>query len=79
VFVYCGTQEKLGRFKQGIGNMLRQHWLDYDFMALAVLLGGLGFLELLVLSIPKFRGLLSPATRRDAFSVARAVRRVRLR
>jgi len=31
--------------------MLTQHWLDYDFVALAVLLGGLGLVELLVLSI----------------------------
>jgi hypothetical protein len=25
--------------------MLAQHWLDYDFVALAVLLGGLGLAE----------------------------------
>jgi hypothetical protein len=28
-----------------------QHWLEYDFVALAVLLAGIGFVELIVLSI----------------------------
>ena len=37
-------------FKQGMDTMLRQHWLDYDFVALAVLFIGLGVVELLALS-----------------------------
>ena len=28
-----------------------RHWLEYDFVALAVLLVGIGFVELIVLSI----------------------------
>jgi len=32
-------------------NMLRQHWLDYDPVALAVLVIGLAIVELLALSI----------------------------
>jgi len=28
-----------------------RHWLEYDPVALAVLLGGVGFVELIVLSI----------------------------
>jgi hypothetical protein len=31
--------------------MLGRHWLDYDYVALAVLVIGLGFVELLALSI----------------------------
>ena len=31
--------------------MLRQHWLEYDSVALAVLIAGLGLVELLALSI----------------------------
>jgi hypothetical protein len=31
--------------------MLSQHWLDYDSVALVVLLVGLGLVELLVLGI----------------------------
>jgi hypothetical protein len=31
--------------------MRRRHWLDYDFVALAVLVIGLGIIELLALSI----------------------------
>jgi hypothetical protein len=34
-----------------MGSMLRQHWLDYDAVALMVLIVGLGLVELLVLSI----------------------------
>ena len=28
-----------------------RHWLEYDFVAVAVLLAGIGFVELIVLSI----------------------------
>jgi hypothetical protein len=28
-----------------------RHWLEYDFVALAVLVAGIGFVELIVLSI----------------------------
>jgi hypothetical protein len=28
-----------------------RHWLEYDFVALALLLAGIGFVELIVLSI----------------------------
>jgi hypothetical protein len=31
--------------------MCRRHWLDYDFIAVAVLVIGLGIVELLALSI----------------------------
>jgi hypothetical protein len=31
--------------------MLRQHWLDYDAVALVVLVVGLGLVELLALSM----------------------------
>jgi hypothetical protein len=38
--VRCG-KEKQGRFKQGIDTMRGQHWLDYDSVAVAVLIVGL--------------------------------------
>ena len=45
-----GPQEKLG-VCTGEGTMFVRHWLDYDFVALAVLVIGLGAVELLALSI----------------------------
>jgi hypothetical protein len=39
--------------RTGINVMLSdyRHWLEYDFVAVAVLLAGIGFVELIVLSI----------------------------
>jgi hypothetical protein len=41
------------RVRIGMDVMLsdHRHWLEYDFVALAVLLAGIGFVELIVLSI----------------------------
>jgi len=36
---------------RGTDIMLRRHWLDYDSVALAALIFGLGIVELLALSI----------------------------
>ena len=41
--------KKLGRSKHGM-DVMRKHWLDYDSVALAVLLIGMGLIELLALS-----------------------------
>jgi hypothetical protein len=41
---------KAGRL-YGEGTMLVRHWLDYDYISLAVLVIGLGAVELLALSI----------------------------
>ena len=40
-----------GPHERGMHTMLRQHWLDYDPVALAVLVIGLAIVELLALSI----------------------------
>ena len=45
----CWTQPMVHR--NGGCTMLRQHWLDYDPVALAVLVIGLAIVELLALSI----------------------------
>jgi hypothetical protein len=37
--------------RTGMHTMLRQHWLDYDPVALAILVFGLAIVELLALSI----------------------------
>jgi len=44
---------RLGRSNRGIDVMLSnyRHWLEYDHVSLAVLLVGVGFVELIVLSI----------------------------
>jgi len=41
-----------GQFKIGMDMMLSdyRHWLEYDSVTLAVLLAGIGFVELIVLS-----------------------------
>jgi hypothetical protein len=42
--------KKIGRLNMG-WTVMRRHWLDYDLVALAVLIVGVGLVELLVLSI----------------------------
>jgi hypothetical protein len=49
--IYSGTKKKLGRLNMGGMDIMRRHWLDYDPVALAVLVIGLGIIELLALSI----------------------------
>jgi hypothetical protein len=43
----------INRFRIGMDVMLydSRHWLEYDFVALAVLFAGIGLVELIVLSI----------------------------
>ena len=50
--IYSPTPAKMA-FQQRMGIMLfdNRHWLDYDPVALAVLLIGIGCVELIVLSI----------------------------
>ena len=47
--------DRYGKERRSIGmDVMRsdyRHWLEYDPVALAVLLGGVGFVELIVLSI----------------------------
>jgi hypothetical protein len=38
-------------FEQGKGTMIGRHWLDYDHVALAVLIIGLGIVELVAFGI----------------------------
>jgi hypothetical protein len=47
----CSGPKKNWAFEQGKATMPVRHWLDYDYVALAVLVIGLGVVELAVLSI----------------------------
>jgi hypothetical protein len=49
--IYSGTKKKLGRLNMGGMDIMRRHWLDYDPVALAVLIIGMGIVELLALII----------------------------
>ena len=42
--------KKIGRLNMG-WTVMRRHWLDYDPVALAVLIVGMGLVEVLALSI----------------------------
>ena len=48
--IYSGTSRKNWAFEHGM-DIMRRHWLDYDLVALAVLIIGLGIVELLAFSI----------------------------
>ena len=47
---YSRIQDK-GLFETGMNIVRNRHWLEYDFVALVVLFGGIGFVALIVLGI----------------------------
>ena len=47
---YSRIQDK-GLFETGMNILRNRHWLEYDFVALVVLFGGIGFVALIVLGI----------------------------
>jgi hypothetical protein len=63
--IYSGTKKKLGRLNMGGMDIMRRHWLDYDPVALAVLIIGMGIVELLALIIWKSPPVPSSAVLRE--------------